>query len=153
MSTFKQVGQLMMAGARAHAKWEKEMSDRILGDRKRLIILGLLVLPILLGGMVYADELTTSLPGILGGKMAYSPAFYTPTIFFASIGIGVGAGLITGCIGAGGGFIIAPALMSAGVKGIMRWVRICSIFVPRRSWVASSIANWAIFPCPWPWSF
>jgi uncharacterized protein len=49
MSTFKQVGQLMMAGARAHAKWEKEMSDRILGDRKRLIILGLLLVPILPG--------------------------------------------------------------------------------------------------------
>jgi uncharacterized membrane protein YfcA len=29
------------------------------------------------------------------------------------------AGLITGCIGAGGGFIIAPALMSAGIKGIL----------------------------------
>ncbi|HKI80315.1 MAG TPA: sulfite exporter TauE/SafE family protein, partial [Pseudodesulfovibrio sp.] len=27
--------------------------------------------------------------------------------------------LITGCIGAGGGFIIAPALMSAGIKGIL----------------------------------
>jgi len=27
--------------------------------------------------------------------------------------------LITGCIGAGGGFVIAPALMSAGVKGIL----------------------------------
>jgi uncharacterized membrane protein YfcA len=33
--------------------------------------------------------------------------------------VGVCAGLITGCIGAGGGFIIAPALMSAGVKGIL----------------------------------
>lgn len=119
MSAFKQAGQIMMAGARAHAQWEKQMSDRILGDRKRLIILGLLLVPIILGGMAYADQLTASLPGILGGKMAYSPAFYTPTIFFASIGIGVGAGLITGCIGAGGGFIIAPALMSAGVKGIM----------------------------------
>jgi len=31
----------------------------------------------------------------------------------------MGAGLITGCIGAGGGFIIAPALMSAGIRGIM----------------------------------
>ena len=31
----------------------------------------------------------------------------------------LGAGLITGCIGAGGGFIIAPALMSAGIKGIL----------------------------------
>ena len=28
-------------------------------------------------------------------------------------------GLITGCIGAGGGFIITPALMAAGVKGIL----------------------------------
>ena len=37
----------------------------------------------------------------------------------ASVAVGVVAGLITGCIGAGGGFIIAPALMSAGVKGIL----------------------------------
>jgi uncharacterized membrane protein YfcA len=40
-------------------------------------------------------------------------------IFLASILIGLAAGLITGCIGAGGGFIIAPALMSAGIKGIL----------------------------------
>ncbi len=33
--------------------------------------------------------------------------------------IGLAAGLITGCIGAGGGFIITPALMAAGVKGIL----------------------------------
>jgi uncharacterized membrane protein YfcA len=33
--------------------------------------------------------------------------------------IGLCAGLITGCIGAGGGFIITPALMSAGIKGIL----------------------------------
>jgi uncharacterized membrane protein YfcA len=36
-----------------------------------------------------------------------------------SILVGVAAGLITGCIGAGGGFIITPALMAAGVKGIL----------------------------------
>ncbi len=119
MSAFKQAGQFMMAGARAHAQWEKTMSDRILGDRRRLFILGLLLVPIILGGVAYAQDLVGTLPDILGGKMAYSPAFYTPTIFFASIGVGLGAGLITGCIGAGGGFIIAPALMSAGVKGIM----------------------------------
>ena len=47
------------------------------------------------------------------------PSNYTPVIFFASIFVGVCAGLITGCIGAGGGFIIAPALMSVGVKGIL----------------------------------
>jgi hypothetical protein len=47
------------------------------------------------------------------------PSHYTNLIFFASIFVGLCAGLITGCIGAGGGFIIAPALMSAGVKGIL----------------------------------
>ena len=40
-------------------------------------------------------------------------------IFLVSIAIGLCAGLITGCIGAGGGFIITPALMAAGVKGIL----------------------------------
>ena len=60
-----------------------------------------------------------ALPQILGGKKAYSPAFYNTGIFIVSILIGVGAGLITGCIGAGGGFVIAPALMSAGIKGIL----------------------------------
>ncbi len=44
---------------------------------------------------------------------------YSTGIFVASILIGLCAGLITGCIGAGGGFIIAPALMSAGIKGIL----------------------------------
>ncbi len=56
---------------------------------------------------------------VLGGKKAYMPSHYTSLIFFASIFVGLCAGLITGCIGAGGGFIIAPALMSVGVKGIL----------------------------------
>jgi uncharacterized membrane protein YfcA len=60
-----------------------------------------------------------ALPQFLGGKAAYSPAFYSTGIFVASILIGIIAGLITGCIGAGGGFVIAPALMSAGIKGIL----------------------------------
>ncbi|HHO47954.1 MAG TPA: sulfite exporter TauE/SafE family protein [Desulfobacteraceae bacterium] len=118
MNYFKALGQFMMAGARAHANWEIQVSNRILGDRKRMIILGLLLIPIILGGIAFADAPGT-LPGMLGGKSAYAPAFYTPLIFFASIGVGLVAGLITGCIGAGGGFIIAPALMSAGVKGIL----------------------------------
>jgi uncharacterized membrane protein YfcA len=45
--------------------------------------------------------------------------FFTPTVFVASVLVGLCAGLITGCIGAGGGFIITPALMSVGVKGIL----------------------------------
>jgi uncharacterized membrane protein YfcA len=119
MSFFKQLGQFMVAGARAHAQWELDVSRTILGDRKRLILLGLLLIPILLGGVAFADQLGEAMPQFLGGKKAYSPAFYTTGIFLASIGIGIGAGLITGCIGAGGGFIIAPALMSAGIKGIL----------------------------------
>ncbi|MFA7383805.1 MAG: sulfite exporter TauE/SafE family protein [Desulfurivibrionaceae bacterium] len=119
MKFFSQLHHFMLAGARAHAKWEMDISNTILRDRRRLAILGLLLIPILIGGIAFADEVIGQLPGMLGGKNAYAPAFYTPTIFFASIGVGIVAGLITGCIGAGGGFIIAPALMSVGVKGIL----------------------------------
>ncbi len=119
MKFFSELNQFMLMGARAHARWELDMSNTILHDRKRLIILALLIVPILIGGISFAEELVGSMPAMLGGKNAYAPAFYTPTIFFASIGVGIVAGLITGCIGAGGGFIIAPALMSVGVKGIL----------------------------------
>ncbi|HUV49963.1 MAG TPA: sulfite exporter TauE/SafE family protein [Anaerolineae bacterium] len=119
MNFFKQLGSFMMMGARAHAKWELDVSNTILGDKKRLIILGLLAIPAILGGIAFADQIGGALPALLGGKKAYSPAFYSTGIFVVSILIGMGAGLITGCIGAGGGFIIAPALMSAGIKGIL----------------------------------
>lgn len=119
MNFFKHLGKFMMMGARAHAKWELNISNTILGDKKRLIILGLLTIPAILGGIAFADQIGGALPELLGGKKAYSPAFYTTGIFIISILIGMGAGLITGCIGAGGGFIIAPALMSAGIKGIL----------------------------------
>ena len=119
MSFFKHLGSFMMMGARAHAKWELNVSRTILGDRKRLIILGLLTIPVILGGIAFADQIGGALPELLGGHKAYSPAFYSTGIFIVSILIGMGAGLITGCIGAGGGFIIAPALMSAGIKGIL----------------------------------
>ena len=119
MNFFKELGQFMIMGARAHAQWELDISRTILGDKRRLIILGLLCLPAILGGIAFANQIGAALPDILGGKEAYSPAYYTNSIFLVSILIGVGAGLITGCIGAGGGFIIAPALMSAGIKGIL----------------------------------
>jgi len=99
----------------AHAKWEILVADNILRSRRRRWILLLMLLPILPLWAVFAADL----PDILGGKEAYSPAYYTPFIFFVSILVGVCAGLITGCIGAGGGFIITPALMSAGIKGIL----------------------------------
>ena len=119
MNFFRAWGRFMMMGARAHARWEIDVSNTILGDKKRLIILGLLTIPVLCGGIAFAEQMGTALPELLGGKKAYSPAFYSTGIFIVSILIGLGAGLITGCIGAGGGFIIAPALMSAGIKGIL----------------------------------
>jgi len=119
MNFMRQWGRFMMAGARAHARWELDISNTILGDKKRLIILGVLIIPVFLGGIAFADQLGSVMPELLGGKKAYSPAFYSTGIFIVSILIGLGAGLITGCIGAGGGFIIAPALMSAGIKGIL----------------------------------
>ena len=109
----------MMMGAVAHAKWEINVSNTIFGDKKRLFILAMLTIPALLASIAFADQIGGALPELLGGKKAYSPAFYSTGIFIVSILIGMGAGLITGCIGAGGGFIIAPALMSAGIKGIL----------------------------------
>ncbi|MCG8564999.1 MAG: sulfite exporter TauE/SafE family protein [Desulfobacterales bacterium] len=120
MQFFKDWGRFMVMGARAHAKWELDVSTRILNDRRRLWLLCLFLLPVIIGGYAFAQDMATlELPELLGGKKAYSPAFYTTGIFIVSILIGMGAGLITGCIGAGGGFIIAPALMSAGIKGIL----------------------------------
>jgi uncharacterized membrane protein YfcA len=119
MNFLRKWGRFMLMGARAHAEWELKMSNNILGDKRRMIILGLCIIPCILGGIAFADEIGGALPDILGGEHAYSPAFYSAGIFLMSILIGLGAGLITGCIGAGGGFIIAPALMSAGVKGIL----------------------------------
>ncbi|KJS00523.1 MAG: membrane protein [Desulfobulbaceae bacterium BRH_c16a] len=118
-SFFRDFYQLMLKGSQAHARWELEMSTNILGSRKRQVVLVLLLLPIILGGIAIAAGDGTGLPNVLGGKSAYMPSHYTNLIFFASVFVGVCAGLITGCIGAGGGFIIAPALMSAGVKGIL----------------------------------
>jgi uncharacterized protein len=119
MSYFKDFYQMMVKGSQAHARWELEMSTNILGSSKRKFILLLLLIPIIMGGVAIAAGDGSGLPHVIGGKSAYMPSFYTPVIFFASIFVGVCAGLITGCIGAGGGFIIAPALMSVGVKGIL----------------------------------
>jgi hypothetical protein len=109
----------MMAGAGALAQWEIDNAKSIVSSRKKLLLIGLMIIPIILIGVAFADDIGPALPDLLGGKKAYSPAFYSLGIFMVSIAIGVGAGLITGCIGAGGGFIIAPALMSAGIKGIL----------------------------------
>ena len=107
---------MLKAASAAHARWEYETSMNILKSKKRLMILGLLFLPCVLFAVAIASD---QLPTILGGHKAYSPAYSTPALLWISILIGLMAGLITGCIGAGGGFIITPALMSVGVKGIL----------------------------------
>ncbi len=117
MNTARRLYETMLLAAQAHARWDLEVSRNILASRKRLILLLVLAVPAILVSVGMAADLP--LPEILGGKKAYSPAFYTPEIFLVSIAIGLCAGLITGCIGAGGGFIITPALMSAGIKGIL----------------------------------
>jgi len=122
MSFFREWGRFMMAGAAAHAMWEVNISNTIIRDRKRLLLLALLTVPILIGifaSYAYADEIGSALPDMIGGSEAYAPSIYSVGVFMGAIVIGLLAGLITGCIGAGGGFIIAPALMSLGVKGIM----------------------------------
>ncbi len=112
MSFPRKVFEFLKASSIAHAKWDIEVSTSIIKNRKKLLILAALCLPILGLSFVEAADM-------LGGKTAYAPAFYTNTIFLVSIAVGLAAGLITGCIGAGGGFIITPALMAAGVKGIL----------------------------------
>ncbi|MBM3131912.1 MAG: sulfite exporter TauE/SafE family protein, partial [Chloroflexi bacterium] len=119
MNWFMQGGKLMMEGARAQARWDKSVSDTILRDRKRLFILAMLIVPIFLIGIAFADDVGSNLPEMVGGKEAYGPSEYSLMIFAGSIIVGLIAGLISGCIGAGGGFVITPALMSMGVKGIM----------------------------------
>ena len=115
MQKGRQFFYLLRLAAEAHARWEIETSTEILRSRKKLLILLALALPAL-GFVGYTFAAGTE---FLGGKEAYAPSFYSNYIFIVSIFIGLCAGLITGCIGAGGGFVITPALMSAGVKGIL----------------------------------
>ncbi len=112
MGVFRSTYEFLKAASIAHAKWDYEVSMSIVKNRKKMLILFLLLLPIALVTLADAGNM-------LGGKTAYAPAFYSTNIFLVSIAIGLAAGLITGCIGAGGGFIITPALMAAGVKGIL----------------------------------
>ena len=111
MSVPRKVFEILKMASTAHAKWDYEVSMSIIRNKKKLLILFIFLLPIL------AISLSDA-AGILGGKKAYVPAFYSDSIFLVSIAVGLVSGLITGCMGAGGGFIIIPAFMTAGVKGI-----------------------------------
>lgn len=112
----KSLYESLMQASRAHAQWEMETSLNIIKNRKKLLILFVMALPLLIPAMAHAASV---LPAAIGGKSAYGPSFFSAHTFYGSIAIGVIAGLITGCIGAGGGFVITPALMSLGVKGIL----------------------------------
>jgi uncharacterized protein len=112
MSFPRQMYEFLKAASIAHAKWDYEVSMSILKNRKKMLILLAMLAPILAVTFLDAADL-------IGGKTAYAPAHYSNLIFIVSIAVGLAAGLITGCIGAGGGFIITPALMAAGVKGIL----------------------------------
>jgi len=112
MNVARRVFEFLKMGSQAHARWDYEVSMSILKNRKKLLILLVLLLPICVVSFLEAGDM-------LGSKTAYAPAFYSTNIFLVSIAIGLCAGLITGCIGAGGGFVITPALMAAGVKGIL----------------------------------
>jgi uncharacterized membrane protein YfcA len=112
MNFARRVYEFLKQSSEAHARWDYEVSMSIIKDRKKWLILLAGLLPIALVMFAEAGDM-------LGSKAAYAPAFYSTNIFLVSILIGLCAGLITGCIGAGGGFIITPALMAAGVKGIL----------------------------------
>lgn len=112
MSFPRQMYEFLKSASIAHAKWDYEVSMSILKNRKKMLILLAMITPILAISLLDAADL-------IGGKTAYAPAHYSNLIFMVSIAVGLAAGLITGCIGAGGGFIITPALMAAGVKGIL----------------------------------
>ncbi len=114
MGVGRTIYECLMAGSTAYARWDYEVSMDIIRHRRRLLLLAAMLLPVLLVSAVEAAGTP-----ILGGKSAYAPSFYSAEIFLVAIAIGLAAGLITGTIGAGGGFIITPALMAVGVKGIM----------------------------------
>jgi len=96
MSLGRKVFEFLKAGAIAQAKWDYEVSMKILRHRRKMVIVLAALLPVFVAMAVEASS-------ILGGKTAYAPAFYSTKIFFLSMAIGLVAGLITGCIGAGGG--------------------------------------------------
>ena len=112
MNVARRVFEFLKMSSEAHARWDYEVSMSIIKNRKKWLILLAGLLPIALVMFAEASDM-------IGSKTAYAPAFYSTNIFLVSILIGLCAGLITGCIGAGGGFIITPALMAAGVKGIL----------------------------------
>jgi hypothetical protein len=76
MNFFREWGQFMMMGARALAKWEVDNSNTILRERKRLIMLGLLIVPVIVGGIAFADQVGEAMPEFLGGKRLHRSGWW-----------------------------------------------------------------------------
>ena len=81
MSFGKTMYQMLIAGSQAYAKWDLEVSTSILKNHKKMLFLLALAVPILIVCCAEAYDAHE----MLGGKSAYAPAFYTTTIFLASI--------------------------------------------------------------------
>jgi len=80
MNFFKNLGRFLYHGSRAHAEWEISTANTILRSRKRMMVLGLLLIPIIIGGVVFADQLVGGLPDYLGGILVEK----TPTVRLSS---------------------------------------------------------------------
>ncbi len=78
MSFGRQVYEFLLSGSQAYAKWDLEVSTSILKNRKKLLLLLALAVPILAGCLAEAYEYHE----MLGGKSAYAPAFTPPTSFW-----------------------------------------------------------------------
>lgn len=114
-------GAVLHELSRAQARWDIEISGQILRRRKWVLAAALspVAAALLLQAAHAAGLLPEKIPVLGISKQAYMPLFITNRMFFGSILVGLVAGLITGVIGAGGGYVLTPALMSFGVRGIM----------------------------------
>lgn len=100
-----------------NSEWYRERTS--LKRLVRLFVLVSAVLFVVSSLLAFSDPPSTNVPSLLGGVRAYAPSFASPGMLVGSVLVGLVAGLITGVIGAGGGYILTPALMSLGVRGIM----------------------------------
>ena len=82
MSFPRQMYEFLKAASVAHAKWDYEVSMSIIKNRKKLLILLVLLLPILAVTLLQAADM-------IGGKTAYAPAHYSNLIFVVSIAVGL----------------------------------------------------------------
>ena len=68
MKKVRQLYNMFMMASMAHAKWDYETSMNIIKDKKRLKILGLMIMPVVLVSIALAaGEATGELPKLLGG--------------------------------------------------------------------------------------